>query len=50
MIDHQALIEQISAVSLRNGRRIIAISGGPASGKSTLASKLGQSIANACVV
>lgn len=50
MIDTRHIIERISAVPLTNGRRVIAIAGPPASGKSTLSAALENGIANACVV
>ena len=50
MIDHQSIIEKISAVPLVDGRRIVAIVGGPASGKSTLAAELQNGLPNTCVV
>lgn len=46
----QDIIDKITAVPLRGGRRIIAIAGGPASGKSTLSAKLASRIPNGCVV
>ncbi|MEH6741194.1 MAG: phosphoribulokinase [Sulfitobacter sp.] len=50
MIDTKSIIERISAVPLTNGRRIIAVAGPPASGKSTLSAALEQEIGDACVV
>jgi pantothenate kinase len=50
MIDTKSIIERISAVPLTNGRRIIAVAGPPASGKSTLSAALEQEIDDACVV
>jgi pantothenate kinase len=50
MIDTKSIIERISAVPLTNGRRIIAVAGPPASGKSTLSAVLEQEIGDACVV
>lgn len=50
MTDHAALKAAILAVPLRQGRRIIAIAGPPASGKSTLAEELNQQIPGSCVL
>lgn len=50
MSKHRDIIERILAVPLNNGRRIIALVGGPASGKSTLSAKLQNGIPNSCVV
>ena len=50
MIDTKHIIERISAVPLTNGRRIIAIAGPPASGKSTLSEMLEREIPNSCAV
>jgi pantothenate kinase len=50
MIDIESIIKCISAVPLKNGRRIIAVTGPPASGKSTMSATLEQEIGNACVV
>ncbi|MGC1496392.1 MAG: phosphoribulokinase [Sulfitobacter sp.] len=44
------ILAQIQAVPLRNGRRIIAIAGAPASGKSTLSDVLARRIPNAYVI
>ena len=49
-MDSDAILQRIEAVPLRDGRRIIAIAGAPASGKSTLADILVQKLPNACVV
>lgn len=49
-IDTQHIITRISAVPLKMGRRIIAIAGPPACGKSTLSAALQRGIPNACVV
>ncbi len=40
----------IKAVPMKNGRRIIAIAGAPASGKSTFAKMLSRQIVQSCVV
>lgn len=50
MIDLQSIVDQILAVPLRQGRRIIALAGAPASGKTTLAAQLRENILNSCVV
>lgn len=50
MIDHQNIIDQILSIPLRNGKRIVAIVGGPASGKSTLSTTLSKQLSDACVV
>ncbi len=50
MTDTKQIIERISAVPLTNGRRIIAIAGPPASGKSTLSATLSKEMPHACVV
>lgn len=50
MTNHQAIIERITKVPMQQGRRIIAIAGGPASGKSTLSAELQVKIPNSCVV
>lgn len=50
MTQYQSLIEQISQVPLTHGRRIIAIAGAPASGKSTLAENLHPLIPRSCVL
>ncbi len=50
MINHQSIIDLIADVPMRHGRRIIAIAGAPASGKSTLAHDLHTMIHNSCVV
>ena len=50
MSDLKNLIDAIAAVPLRAGRRIIAIVGTPASGKSTLAETLSADIPNSCIV
>ena len=50
MSDLKNLIDAIAAVPLRGGRRIIAIVGAPASGKSTLAETLSAYIPNYCIV
>lgn len=44
------IAEAIKAVPLQRGRRIVAIAGAPASGKSTLAERLAECIPNASVV
>lgn len=44
------ILQRIRAVPLRNRRRIVAIAGAPASGKSTLADELVDRIPQACVV
>ena len=49
-MDINEIIKDINAVPLRCGLRIIAIAGGPASGKSTLAERLAECIPNACAV
>lgn len=48
--DTRDAVAAIKAVPLKNGRRIVAIVGAPASGKSTLAEALSAQIENACVV
>ncbi len=50
MSDITHLKERILSVPLVHGRRIVAISGAPASGKSTLSAILAEEIPNACVV
>ena len=50
MSDLKNLVDAIAAVPLRGGRRIIAIVGAPASGKSTLAERLSADIPNSCIV
>lgn len=45
-----ALISRLSEVPVVQKRRLIAVAGPPASGKSTLAHDLAQSIADSCVV
>lgn len=47
---HTQLISRISATPLRGGRRIIALAGAPASGKSTLAHDLATQLPHAAVV
>ena len=49
-MDKIELIERIQNVAPRSKRRLIALAGPPASGKSTLADHLGAAIANSCVV
>ena len=44
------IVAQILAVPFRNGRRIIAIAGAPASGKSTLSDVLAARVENAYVI
>ncbi len=44
------LVERITKVPRTRHRRIIAVAGPPASGKSTVAEKLGQQIPKSCVV
>ena len=46
----KALIDAIPSVPPRGGRRIIAIAGAPASGKSTLAETLSIEIPNSCIL
>jgi len=48
--DVQKLVSLIEKIPLWDGRRIIAIMGAPASGKSTLAKLLCANIPNACVL
>ncbi len=50
MNDVGEIAERVLAVPLVNGRRIIAIAGPPASGKTTLAAQLAARIGRACVV
>ena len=50
MNTHEDIIAAILNVPLTNGRRIIAIVGAPASGKSTLAAALKTQIPGSCVV
>ena len=49
-MDINDILERINAVPLRDKRRIVAIVGAPASGKSTLAQALAKRIPNACVL
>jgi pantothenate kinase len=49
-LDINDILGRINAVPLRDGRRIVAIVGGPASGKSTLAQALAKQIPKACVL
>lgn len=49
-MDLQAIADAIERVPLSNGRRVIAIAGPPASGKSTLADALEQAIQGSCVL
>lgn len=49
-MDIAAIIERIEAVPLQNGRRLIAIAGAPASGKSTLSAGLAERLPNAAVI
>ncbi|MEP4198429.1 MAG: nucleoside triphosphate hydrolase [Aliishimia sp.] len=44
------LVQNIEAVKTRNKRRLVALCGSPASGKSTLAVALEQAIPDSCVV
>lgn len=48
--DFTALVERVRAVPRRHKRRLIALAGAPASGKSTLADHLAQALPEACVV
>ncbi|MGB7242063.1 MAG: phosphoribulokinase [Sulfitobacter sp.] len=50
VIKTEKLEEIIAAIPLNNGRRIVAIAGAPASGKSTLAEALGARIPNSRVI
>ena len=50
MSNHGDIIDEILKVPLCEGRRIIAIVGPPASGKSTLAAALQEQIAGSCVL
>ncbi|MEO0402219.1 MAG: hypothetical protein AAF214_07570, partial [Pseudomonadota bacterium] len=50
MIPLPDIAAAILRVPVQNGRRIIAIAGAPASGKSTLAYDLNQQIAGSCVL
>ena len=49
-MDHRDIVDRIVEVPLQNGRRIVAIAGGPASGKSTLSEVLQSRLPNCCVV
>ncbi|WP_227268675.1 nucleoside/nucleotide kinase family protein [Roseobacter weihaiensis] len=48
--DRAALLSRLSAVPITHRRRLIALAGPPASGKSTLAHDLAQDIPDSCVV
>jgi pantothenate kinase len=49
-IDYEGLARTIAAVPYKGNRRVIAIAGAPASGKSTIAEELQPLIADACMV
>ncbi|MGB5864397.1 MAG: phosphoribulokinase [Sulfitobacter sp.] len=50
MIDLEGIVTKLNALPLHNGRRIIAIAGAPASGKSTLAHALHLQMSGSCVL